>query len=310
MDILSGSVCLICTLFFVLFQYKRHQAIRKVCEMDECQKLCLLNELAAPFGFSYLPCPDIMTSNIDAWQREFGYQALFDFSAPHFNMVFDCEPIYFDYAGRTWLIEFWKGQYGLSTGAEIGVYSADSLLSPSRYRAAHFHSAANEEMLPLSMELYHKNQRMFSINRIHWWLTGFCVGTYARPKDLLLRISLTFPSVPMLDSFIEGLLKAGYEECDLSIQNKTISFDFRSPRTVGYLPRFSLRSTLAKYLNKLLCSLFRLVTRPFTCTPDRLLYLYDFLPFSFRHILYFYKNTTQKKGRPNRQSPFKKEARL
>lgn len=310
MYILSGSVFLICILFFVLFQYKRYQAIRKVCEMDECQKLCLLNELAMPFGFSYLPCLDIMTSNIDAWQREFGYQALFDFSAPHFNMVFDCEPIYFEYAGRTWLIEFWKGQYGLSTGAEIGVYSADSALSPSQYRAAHFHSAANEEMLPLSMELYHKNQRMFSINRIHWWLTGFCVGTYTRSEDLLLRISITFPSIPMLDSFIEGLLKMGYEKCNLFIRNKTVALDFQSSHTACYLPRFSLRSILAKCLNKILCRLFCLVTRPFTCTPDRLLYLYNFLPFSFRHIMYFYKNTIQKKRRPNCRKAFEKEAQL
>ena len=43
--------------------------------------------------------------------------------APRFQMVFDALPVYFDYQKKTWLIEFWKGQYGINTGAEIGIYT-------------------------------------------------------------------------------------------------------------------------------------------------------------------------------------------
>ena len=39
-------------------------------------------------------------------------------------MIIDCEPINFEYNGKKWLIEFWKGQYDLTTGCEIGVYKA------------------------------------------------------------------------------------------------------------------------------------------------------------------------------------------
>lgn len=320
MYIVSGSILIIGVLFLILFHCKKRQAARKICEMEDCQKLCLLDRLAEPFGFSYLPCPDIMTSRLDAWQRKFGYQALFDRSAPHFNMVIDCEPIYFDYADKTWLIEFWKGQYGLSAGAEIGVYTADSILSPSQYETAHFHSVPDREMLPLSMELYCKNQRMFSVSRIHWWLTGFCVGTYAAPEELRLRASLTFPSFAMLESFTKALLEKGYEKCDISIRNLSVSFSFISPHPSAYDSRFPHssstcgshlsrlsfaspsrlfpRARLAKILNRLLCQIFRLITRPFTCTPDRLLYLYYFLPSAFRRTMYFHKNKYRKKNRP------------
>ena len=60
---------------------------------------------------------------------------------PRFQMVFDALPIYFDYRGRTWLIELWKGQYGINTGAELGIYHADKILSESEYKTALFTAA-------------------------------------------------------------------------------------------------------------------------------------------------------------------------
>ena len=36
----------------------------------------------------------------------------------HSSAIIDCEPIYFSYGGKRWLIELWKGQYALTTGAE------------------------------------------------------------------------------------------------------------------------------------------------------------------------------------------------
>lgn len=158
-------------MFFSALQEKR--VIRRICKMSFCEKYCKLNELIHPWGFSYLPSQDIFTSELDAWQRKFGYHSLFDQSAPHFNMVFDCEPIYFNYQGRTWRIEFWKGQYGINTGGEIGVYCADSIVAPEQYADAHFHSVEDSQLLCLEMELYEKGCRLFRIRERHWWLTGF-----------------------------------------------------------------------------------------------------------------------------------------
>jgi hypothetical protein len=59
---------------------------------------------------------------MDALQRKAGYCWNYDRAAPIFNMIIDCEPICFKYGGAKWMIELWKGQYGIMTGAEIGVY--------------------------------------------------------------------------------------------------------------------------------------------------------------------------------------------
>lgn len=71
-------------------------------------------------------------------------------------MVFNALPVYFDYDGRTWLIEFWKGQYGLHTGCEIGVYCSDRILRPAERSAELFHAVSDEELLPMSFVLKQK----------------------------------------------------------------------------------------------------------------------------------------------------------
>lgn len=276
----------------VLNIYRRRQILCKIREMNCCEKICILDELLEPFGFSYLPDQDIITSVQDAWQREFGYHALFDKSASRFSMVFDCEPIYFNYQGRTWMIEFWKGQYGITTGGEIGIYCADTVLEPSEYAHTHFHSVSDEQMLNLSLQLFRKGELLFFVQGLHWWLTGFSVGRFFEPEELTMKVSVSFPNCDMLRKFVQALLQAGYPRQSLFLCGLTVFFTFSRPYARQYRPFF--RSKLSQWKNRLFCKLFCFVTRPFTFTLDRLLYLYYFLPFCFRRILRFRKCRQQR----------------
>ncbi len=73
-------------------------------------------------GFEYDPEQDYFFSSLYPWQRKYGYTRLYDVVAPPMSMIIDSEPIRFEYGGYKWLIELWKGQYGMTTGCEIGVY--------------------------------------------------------------------------------------------------------------------------------------------------------------------------------------------
>lgn len=64
-------------------------------------------------GFLYDPDQGIIYSRLDAVQRDFGYAYGYDAAAVGMTALIDCEPIFFDYAGKHWMIELWKGQYGL-----------------------------------------------------------------------------------------------------------------------------------------------------------------------------------------------------
>jgi len=79
------------------------------------------------FYFPYIPDSLIHPTHINAPQKLFGYHTFYDFAATFINMVFDYETVYFDYRGRTWLIELWKGQYSINSGCKLGVYYADQI---------------------------------------------------------------------------------------------------------------------------------------------------------------------------------------
>lgn len=294
MYLFIGILLGICILCFLLQFFRRKHIIKKIRCMDDCEKLRLLNDITSPFGFIYVPGKDIMTSTLDAWQKDFGYCRLYDRSASHFSMILDCEPVYFDYNGKTWMIEFWKGQYGINLGGEIGIYQADTLLSPEQYDRTLFHGVSGHELLPVTMNLNYKGKPLFSIYREHWWLTGFCVGYYCEPEDLVMDIAITFPNDTMLQCFVESLKHLGYSNCEFCIRKLTISLSFSIPHS--FQPRLVHPCTLRlwQWNNRIFCRLFRFVTRPFLCTPDRILYLYFYLPFVFRRLLCLKRNRKQR----------------
>lgn len=259
--------------------------IRKVRRLPLCQKLALINEASRPFGFVYDCDEDIFTSDSDAWQKEFGYSALYDQAALLFHIVTDCEPIYFDYRGNTWLIEFWKGQYGINTGAEVGVYRANGLIPPEERGKTFFFGVSKDEAPKISFRLLHDCSSLFTVAQRSWWVTGFDMGKFTWPDHLRMPVLLTFPNDDMARAFVDGMLEAGYCRCDISVCSPCVSFCFRAPKMK---PPYRARPRKARWVQKknaCMVRLFLLVTRPFTTTLDRLVFLRLHLPFAFRRIV-------------------------
>jgi len=279
-----GIFLVIMLFFFFLNLYRRRKNIKKVCSMCPEEKCRLLNDLIEPFGYLYVPSQDIFTSRVDAWQRDFGYCALYDKVAPHLNMIFDHLPVYFNYMGRTWLVEFWKGQYGINTGCEIGVYYADRILSENELERTLFRCVSDKDMLKLSLKLYKDNDDIAHLYGRHWWLTAFKMGCFSNPAGLSLCARISFHSSDMARAFADGLVRAGYDCENICICRNTVSFIFSdSVRPGSFLKRLRIR--LVQCINHLWCRIYLFITRPFCLSIDRILYLYYFLPFAFRRML-------------------------
>ena len=272
--------------FLIFFHFRKRKIIRKLCCMSDQEKCCMLNELTEPLGYCYDARQDIFTSTTDAWQKRFGYGAIYDKFAPLLNMVIDSQPVYFDYDGKTWLIEFWKGQYGINTGCELGIYHADEIIPPSRRKTTLFSAVEKNEYLDMSVELI-RNGKVIAIKKgRHWWQTIFSMGVFSQPEELFMKIHICFPDIEMRNAFIEGLVGAGYDvdSIFLSVCHTDVSFSFCCPH--GHCGIFrKLYCCLVQHINHFYCRLYRFVTRPFTWTCDRLLYLYYYLPFCFRRML-------------------------
>lgn len=197
-------------------------------------------------GFLYDPGQDIIYSRMDPLQRQFGYAYRYDAAALEMDAIIDCEPVFFDYAGKHWMIELWKGQYGLETGCEIGIYNrpigptspAYALLDatvgarPGDLNPSHnlfFDCANDSELLVMASTLYKNGQRLFSRGpEKHWWLTGFKWGVYSRPQELTMDVSITCLDAAMCAALVQALQAMGHS---LDVSSTTVRFGFTTPRS-------------------------------------------------------------------------------
>lgn len=262
----------------------QEKIICKINGMDCRTKCTLIDELVYPFGYRFHCDCGFFSSTEDAPRRQAGYTWLYDYMAPRFQMVFDALPVYFDYRGRTWLIEFWKGQYGINTGAEIGIYHADSIIPETEYKTAWFSCAEDHELLDCSFLLCNAGAECIRSFGRHWWLTAFLTGYFSKPACLSMESCICFPNREMLSAFLNGLKRAGRPESAVSVNGLSVCFTFcHSYEKYSLLTRF-FRS-FSQWKNKLFCKLYLWVTRPFFSAEDRILYLYYYLPPAFRKLL-------------------------
>lgn len=300
MYIIFPVILLIMIVCALAMHWRKKSILKKICSWSVSEKLCRLNELVQPFGFEYLLSQDIFTSCPDAWQRGYGYCWLYDTHADLLNMVFDCEPVYFDYDGCTWLIELWKGQYGINIGAEIGIYKADSYVPQIHRKTTLFHTVSDDEMPLFELSLYKGLMPLYRIARRHWWLTGFRMGEYTEPELLRLKVEITFPSSEMRGAFLQGLTQSGYSYQDLCICGQQISFDYTVPHTPQPRKAHRIRSASAQWKNRLFLKLYCHVTKHLCLTMDKLLYLYEYLPFAFRHMMCIQRGNRKRRKRHGR----------
>ncbi|MCI8885680.1 MAG: DUF4474 domain-containing protein [Dorea sp.] len=285
MYLIFPCILLLLIICALLMTWRRKAITRKLCCMPVQEKLKKLNRLTQPFGFKYLLSQDIFTSLKDAWQRDLGYCWLYDRHAAAFGMVLDCETIYFDYRDCTWLIELWKGQYGINTGAEIGIYKADSLVPRNQRRSALFHTVPDKDLPFFEYTLYRGMMPVFRTAQRHWWLTGFRMGEYSEPDELFMKVSITFPSTEMQVAFVRGLIDRNYKPEDICIDHQQVCFDLCVPHTRQPRRPHSIRAAYSQWKNRIFLKLYCRVTKHFCLTLDKLLYLYEYLPFAFRHML-------------------------
>lgn len=197
-------------------------------------------------GFEYHPAEDIMGSTMNNVQREGGYCKGYDEAAIAINSVIDSEPLYFCYDGYEWMIELWKGQYGIETGCEIGIYYREQYKPLSTLEKTvlgkMYRCVPDERMLDMRFTLMKEGQELFGRDWMrHWWLTGFHWGIFSEPEQLTMSVSIRFPNREMQQAFVhQGLESAGYAYVETD--GCSVEFCFARPMT----PQPAMRDKMRK----------------------------------------------------------------
>ncbi len=158
-------------------------------------------------GFDLDTKQDVWYSAMYAWQRGWGFGQTYDNLAPYVRMYYRTLRFTFDYNGKNWLIQCWKGRYGITTGAEIGVYNKEAGSSRSIYS-----TVTDDERLELGMVVHDKTKLLFERPvQTHWWMTGFLLNYYTDHNYINVKYTLRFPDTEMLNAFTKSVDLSGYD---------------------------------------------------------------------------------------------------
>jgi len=240
-------------------------------------------------GYGYDSEQDIFYCNMDAWQRKMGYSRLYDEASATLGMIVDCEPIYFEYGGKGWLVEFWKGQYDLCTGCEVGVYTTEEteLNTVEMRKNTFYNCASNEDRLKISFSLIKNGETLFSRNDKHWWLAGFKLGEFSEPSELKMKLIITLKDNTMCNAFVEALMKAGYSEKEIIVDENinTVSLVFDEPRTPQPVTRTAETDRITQKKNKMLCDSYKRITQVYDNLKDKINAIKEKSPEIYEDIL-------------------------
>ena len=166
----------------------------------------------------------------DPWQRNFGYNEVYDNAAGLTLMIIDTLRIKFPYKDKDWMIQVWKGQYGLIlVGVEVGVYN-----KPKDRSLEHYECVADNERLRMEMEVQKLetvdgktkwNRVLYRPYEEHWWITGFVFGNELGNYDnVRVNIRITMKDYEMLEGVTKSLKAQGYY---YEVKGLDVYFTFR-----------------------------------------------------------------------------------
>ena len=116
----------------------------------------------------------------------------------------------------------------------------------------------------------------------HWWLTIFKMGTFSKPEELFVNTSIRFKDYSMLNRFLDSFEET-LPDTIYKVNGLTVYFSFcKSNRSYSLFQRM-VRS-MALLSCRLYCKWFLHLTKPFTNSGDKVLYLYYYLPFMIRRM--------------------------
>ena len=160
------------------------------------------------------------TNDKEAWQYHFGFGKIYDIASPYLLLEYDYIRIFFTYEDKDWMMQMWKGQYGMIFyGGEIGIYnrphSEDGVHEWTMYACP-----KEEDWLGMEMTVYHENEKGVYEREFtreydkYWWCTGFKNGHVRQEEpcdELRLAARITFKSEEMAQIVYDGLLECGFK---------------------------------------------------------------------------------------------------
>ena len=132
--------------------------------------------------------------------------------------------VQFESGGKDWLIELSKGCYAPTViGGEIGMYTRPNT------NVGYTRVDKSDEM-DVSLSMWQKtsdggaNALSLSSKNNGWWLFKFANGTASDSSALIMRCSIKFQTLSMMDEFLDSLEARGFSDGDADSYRDSMRF--------------------------------------------------------------------------------------
>ena len=179
----------------------------------------LVGQQVLSYQYSYVD-DYYYTNDKEAWQYNFGFGKIYDFVSPYILLEYDYIRVFFTYENKDWMLQMWKGQYGMVFyGGEIGIYNkshSDDGINEWTF----FNCPSEKDWLNMEMTLWHQqidgswNREFTREYDKYWWCTGFKNGHVRQEEpcnELRLEGRITFKDEEMAKLVIAGLEECGFK---------------------------------------------------------------------------------------------------
>jgi len=175
-------------------------------------------------GFEFDMNEMVVYATFNCWMRNFGFCFGYDafcYLTPFFD--YRTRRFKFDYDGKEWMIQVWKGKYIVANGAEVGVYNREP---GSQKDITYYNCASDEDCLKMSFNLYHDDTLFLSRSaEKHWWVNGFklCSDEIYLPNELTIDFNIEMKDIEMLKAFTESIDNNFYGDVTYTTNGLTVS---------------------------------------------------------------------------------------
>ena len=185
-------------------------------------------------GYLYDPVEGVFCTADDPWQRNFGFNPVYDNVSQFVMIQYDTARIEFTcHDGEQWMIQPWKGQYGMVLfGGEVGIYKKYTERDVEHYDCAH-----DEDLMMMEMRVkkYNANSKKDDSDEVqwpteihrplasYWWITGFKFGfirmvnpldaqKFRNYPDLRIDFSIRLFDFEMRNEFVKAVNEMNLKE--------------------------------------------------------------------------------------------------
>ena len=157
-------------------------------------------------------------ATVNCWMHDFGFCFFYDwfcYTTPFFN--YRTRRFKFDYDGKEWMVQVWKGNYVITNGSEVGVYCRDREKFGTYYDCY-------DGLMNMSLKLEYGDTLIYETSAEHWWLNGFKIGdTLYSPSAMTMSFSVELLDEEMANALADAINSHYMHDVSCTVDGKTVS---------------------------------------------------------------------------------------